>query len=315
MPRDGNRAGGQKAVRIASIPAQRAVGWPAKRFRLKSLDELFISIDQAVETRETLLRAGERAALEKAIATAVIPELKNRITDTRRLVEPGEAAAAAEPETPPVDIGAWLAMLTDPGARAYHHMMDEFERSGCSAAWFLEGPVREMAARLGELWDTENIGFFEVTLAVSRLQAFVWEMVQQRLLDARPVHPGKRILLARMAGEEHTLGLLVVAACFQERNWQVFGGVDLEAGPAVLETLAREDFAALGLSASSPCRLDALRRFLKRVRKASLNRDLFVFAGGSDAVARAEDYRKAGVDVVANDARTALRIADRISPD
>jgi len=314
MPREDNRAGSQKVARGANPTAVRAVSWPAKRFRLRSLDDLFISIDQAVETRETLLREGERAALEKAIAAAVIPELKSRIIDTRKLVEPDEAADV-QPENPAIDIGAWLAMLTDPGSRAYHHMMDEFERSGFSAAYFLEGPVRDMAARLGELWDTENIGFFEVTLAVSRLQAFVWEMVQQRVLEARPPHATRRILLARMAGEEHTLGLLVVAACFQERNWQVFGGVDLETGPAVLETLAREDFAALGLSASNPCRLDTLSRFLSKARRQSLNRELFVFAGGSDAVARTDEYLKAGVDAVANDARTALLIADRIAPD
>lgn len=279
---------------------------PNPRFRLQSLDELFRSIGTAVQRRQPILTAGERKMLESAIGVSVIPELLNRIDDTRSI-----APAAGDDEKPPVDIDRMLACLLDRDPKAYHHLMDEFERLECSAATFLEGPVRDLAERIGELWTMEAAGFFEVTLAVARLQTFVWELIRRPSPELDRTGQGNRILLARMKGEEHTLGLLVVAACFQENGWEIVGGVDLETGPHVLDAVSHERFDAFGISISASCNIPALKGFVAEVRDAASNPAMAICLGGPDAMLRIAAYRTVGADIIATDALSAVRAVER----
>lgn len=281
---------------------------PDSRFRLGSLDALLRGLAETPEVPSRPLDDLERQSLERAIAASVIPELKNRLSAARPSEQPAPQGVAA-----PFDTERMLMHLLDRDARAYHHLTAEFDRLECSAAAFLEGPVRELATRLGTMWSEEQVGFFEVTLAVARLQTFVSEMVQRRDHEADRKANADSILLARMPGDEHTLGLLVVSACFQEDGWEVFGGVDLELGQAALAALAERRFTALGVSVSSRCDVDYLKEYIRRGKEVSVNPKLAICVGGPDTVLHRPLYSALGADVVADDAISALRAARKLT--
>lgn len=295
-----------RATRAQSAPPR--AGYTSlstgRAFRLDSLDRLLKSIGKPEGERGSILTAEDRAALEKSISASVIPELLERVG--RGGIVPNEPS----PDSGPFDIDSMLLRLLDRDAHAYQLLLAEFERLDFSASEFLEGPVREMAVRLGMMWSDDRLGFYEVTLAVARLQTFVWELVQRKASDVQRVPHPKRILLARVSGEEHTLGLLVVTACFQEEGWEVSGGVDLETGPRMLDKLSRESFAVLGVSASGAVDPGRLRAIVQEARRSSANARIGICVGGPDISLNSENYHQVDADFLARDAVSAIKVAE-----
>jgi MerR family transcriptional regulator, light-induced transcriptional regulator len=136
------------------------------------------------------------------------------------------------------------------------------------------------AARLlGEMWDDDSCGFMEVTVALGRLQLVLRQLSQMFVRDRSDEALVGRVLLACVPGEQHSLGLFMVAEFFIRDGWGVHVGPPLEE-PELLADVRREWYDVVGFSVACNSRIDRLKREIARVRKASKNRDLVVLAGG-----------------------------------
>ena len=172
-----------------------------------------------------------------------------------------------------------------------------------------------VARRLGELWDEDACDYFEVTLQVGRIQRFV------RLLASRfhlPAHtlpqsgPPSRVYLAAPAGEQHTLGLVLVAEFFVQAGWHVTMGNPLDTRRTV-QDLQSGRFDLMGVSLSRTETLDEVRGVLDAVRAAMVTRPLPVVAGGSLEGDRLAIAHGIGADAWAEDGLHALRVATDLS--
>ena len=68
-------------------------------------------------------------------------------------------------------------------------------------------------------------------MATARLQR--WHRGQgDRIASAHRDRPAHRILLATVPGEQHSLGLSLVASTFHEAGWAVEGGTGTQRSPA-----------------------------------------------------------------------------------
>ena len=123
---------------------------------------------------------------------------------------------------------------------------------------------------------------------------------------------GKKILLAPAAGEQHIFGLSVVAAFFRRAGW------DVTFEPRVafddLLTLVRaERFTAVGLTVANDRLLSALPGQVEALRRASLNPNATLLAGGPAFLLDPDLHDRVGVDAVARDATEAVQMAEALS--
>ncbi|MDF1501849.1 cobalamin B12-binding domain-containing protein [Roseisolibacter sp. H3M3-2] len=135
------------------------------------------------------------------------------------------------------------------------------------------------AVHLGHLWETDDADFLEVTAALGRVQRALHEAAQRvPPLAPEDTHDG-RVLLSCLPGEQHTLGLAMVAEFFVRDGWTVELG----------SPTADHEFAALmegggwdvvGLSVASESSLLTARRLIATARRLSTNPSLVVLVGG-----------------------------------
>jgi methanogenic corrinoid protein MtbC1 len=136
------------------------------------------------------------------------------------------------------------------------------------------------AARvLGDMWDEDTCDFVEVTTAVGRLQLVLRDLSQMFVRDRPEEELAGRVLLACLPGEQHSLGLFMVAEFFVRDGWEVHVGPPLS-GEALLADVRSTWYDIVGFSASCDSRLDNLKREIRRVRQASQNQEVLIFAGG-----------------------------------
>lgn len=173
--------------------------------------------------------------------------------------------------------------------------------------------VQPVAKRLGESWCDDSLDFASVTLAASRLQAALPALLRSA---AKPRGEGRRtrapaILLCRVQGDEHTLGLPLLAARFEAEGWEVAGGLALESGEALLAAVAARRFDAVGIAIGSYRGEAHLRETIEALRARSANPDLAILLGGAAVSTRPDDFEDYGADGVCVDVESALSAAGK----
>ncbi len=205
------------------------------------------------------------------------------------------------------------ALLGD-APRAAQGCIDRLIDCGISVDSLYDAYIPRAAARLGELWVDDAIGFADVTLGCARLTE-VFRRLSPAFLKNRPAHlhgtdQPRHALFALVPGETHALGVVMAADYFQRAGWSV--RVELRADDAALERIARDrPFDAIGLSAGSRRMIPDVARTIARLREASPPSTRFLLGG---PVVALEDgvARKVGADMAVSAASDAIDAFDAI---
>jgi hypothetical protein len=112
-------------------------------------------------------------------------------------------------------------------------------------------------------------------------------------------------LFSAAPGENHLLGVQMVASLFSSEGWRV-ERTDPE---ACSRRLSEQWFDAIGFSVNCERFFDGLRLTIRRARLASQNPALRVLVGGSIFASDPEIGRKMGADDVAPDFETAIYLS------
>jgi methanogenic corrinoid protein MtbC1 len=243
----------------------------------------------------------ERSTLANTICVSVVPELVLRHGNDPLPFGPDDIVE--------IDVDGLVSLLLDRDTNAFKLFQSEMELLRDAPAHVCDQFVRSVISRVGEMWTDDTAGFYEVTLAAARLQTFVREKVQQAA-SRQSREQSRRILLAKVSGEEHTLGLLVVTACFQEAGWEVSGGSELSCGAQMFRALSDSNFAVLGLSVGVSVETDNLAAIIAKARSVSANRHMGICLGGPALMADRDRFAGLNVDFVATDALSAVKSAE-----
>ncbi len=167
-----------------------------------------------------------------------------------------------------------------------------------------------VAAKLGELWCEDDIDFVQVAVASSRLNIIVNQLVHKAKSVLPVQRNGRKVLLARTSGGNHTLGLTIVAACFDDAGWDVEGGAETEANDALMRQLGTSNFHLLGLSVGATSAVDECKEILSRSRKYSYNPTIRTAVGGPAVSYDKYAFENIGADIIAVSALEAVERAN-----
>lgn len=261
---------------------------------------LFGSADPTPEKRA--------ACLARAIETEVIP----RLVAAHRIDENGLASNdALSGRVTQSEIEAFTNSLLSGDEPALESTVEALRRRGFTVEHLLVDLLAPAARQLGHLW-TEDLCFFtDVTIGLGRLQRMMREL--SPAFGTEVAHPpnGRRVLLVRAPGEQHSFGLSMVAEFFRRAGWEVSaGGESADIDP--ITAVRREWFDVVGFSAGSEARLDWLPSCIAAVRRASVHPDIAVLVGGPVFTLRPQLARQLGADATASDGSEAPGLAESL---
>jgi hypothetical protein len=173
------------------------------------------------------------------------------------------------------------AALVEETPRIAHAYVDRLIDCGVSIEAIYGTYIPRAAARLGELWLEDRLGFTAVTLGMARLTE-LFRRVRPTFLSGGPSRPdAERVgsaLFALAPGETHALGVVMAADCFQRHGWSV--RVELRSDARHLaETLRGDAFDVVGLSAGSRRMIPAVRDAVARMRDVAPPSTRFLLGG------------------------------------
>jgi len=223
----------------------------------------------------------------------------------------------------PRDIDEFAQSVLSGSTAASLRRIEELRACGMSLdAIYLDllGPA---ARHLGVLWEEDRCDFTQVTIGLGGLHRILRELSPQfrsgiECADAdvnssgiSGVNSGRRLLLVPASGEQHSLGLMMVADFFARAGWDVWGG-ETPAGGELFRLVRDQWFDVVGLTVGCERRLELLGADIRSLRATSRNRAVRVMVGGPVLVTHPEYAAVVGADGMALDAREALRVAERL---
>ncbi len=236
------------------------------RRRAFSADELLTTIERDLIPR--LVMAHRRGAPPRAVPTS--PE---KATD----LPPTEA-----------EIAAFVHVALTQDMAAAMRATDALTARGLSSEALLLNLIAPAARLLGEHWETDLHTFAEVTAGLGVLQGLV-----QTLGSSSTQKTGHRglVVLGAAPGEQHTLGLFLLAELFQQAGWLV----DLVPGlnqAELVSIVSHEHVEMVGLTVSSEKFFGPLGHLITALRRHSLSPRLRVVVGGSaDLTSFSKEHR------------------------
>jgi methanogenic corrinoid protein MtbC1 len=249
--------------------------------------------------------APDQDRLNRTIATELVPQL---LVSHRTDAPPPELLRTVGEQLSDEEIEEFVRLVRGRDEESVDAFVQDMVESGRSPESLYLDLLAPAARRLGVLWEDDRCDFVEVTIGVGRMQRVLRSLSYLFTLPAATTDPVGRALLACAPGEQHSLGLFIVAEFFVKAGWNVEVGAPLE--QADITARARDEwFDLVGFSVGCESRLTAVRRQVQSVRRASRNPRIRALVGGRVFNEHPELVRKVGADGSASSAREAPQVA------
>jgi methanogenic corrinoid protein MtbC1 len=246
---------------------------------------------------QSALTAAERQA--ERLESGIVTELAREVV--RRLAEHPKRAMLSDHHATPEEIDTLVKALLSDRHAAASEMLTGLQGEGLPLSEVYIGYISGAARRLGQLWDNDEVGFLQVTLATSRLTAIICGL--KKVFYDREGSPQRRALFAACPGESHVMGVSMAADIFRREGWEI----DLEIGQDHDELLMAQHlggYPVIGLSASSDAMILPLARFIRAARL--LTPGALIYVAGEITHLHADIATTVGADGILNDPVTAM---------
>lgn len=238
--------------------------------------------------------SGERVNAMLGIVWAAFLDAKSSPASTVEYLPPW--AEAEEFET------ALLCGRQDAALVILHECLD----SGRDLVGFERRVIQPSLSRIGEKWQANQITVAQEHMASAIVQSV---MTIGLLRSPPPVSIGKRVMLACVAGNHHSIGLRMVCDAFQLSGWEVqYLGANVPT-PSLTQQVREWKPDLVGLSVSFPQQLRVAREVISLLAEQLGDGRPPVIIGGL-AINRFENLAdRVGADAHGADAQAALRYA------
>lgn len=201
----------------------------------------------------------------------------------------------------------FMASVIAPSPGGIGALFADLRRAGISRIAFADRYIPEIARRLGKAWEDDSVGFADVSVGMSRLQAILREIGRDWSADHDPqsVRGEATVLLIVPDNEQHTLGAMVLMGLLRRRGISVA----LRIAPSVDELrtlLSGASFDAAFVSVGQASGMAPCRALVQRLKALTQGR-LPVAVGGA-VLGLVQDVReKSGADLASNDLSAVFR--------
>lgn len=195
----------------------------------------------------------------------------------------------------------FMEAIAAPGSGAIDAIFADLRRAGVSRIAFADRYIPEIARRLGKGWEDDTLGFAEVTVGTSRLQAILREIGRDWAADHDPVpaRGAATVLLIIPESEQHTLGGMVLMGLLRRRGISVA----LRIAPSrddLKNLLAGSGFDAVMISVGQESGVAPCRALVATIR--DLSQGQLPIAVGGAVMGLVQDLaEKTGADMASND--------------
>jgi methanogenic corrinoid protein MtbC1 len=247
------------------------------------------------------------AVLARAIQHEIIPRL---MLAHRKPVDCLESLPFSVGKVSPEEVDAFARLVLSPNEALALDCIDAMRMRGTSIESVYMDLLAPAARALGKFWEDDVCDFSEVTIGLGKLQQILHRLsADLKRSDERPSN-GLRILLLPAPGEQHTLGLSMVAEFFRRDGWDVSGGPS-ESQLDCIKLAGKQHFDMIGFSLAVENHFGLLVEYIRKVRDASLNSRVGIMVGGPIFALYPEYGDKVSADVVAINGREAPDIAEK----
>lgn len=255
-------------------------------------------------------RVRDGAAIASLIEGEILPRLIG--TDTSRRAS--TAAGFAPGSITTTDVMAFAPLAFEVEADELLAFVEQVRLRGHSVEDLCCDLLAPAARVIGEWWVDDRASFFDVTMALWRLQEVVHELSARVPPPLVGGAPRRRALFAPMPGDQHGFGTLLLEEVFVRAGWIT----DRLSDPRALDLadrVAADWFDLAGLTVSCDSHIGALPAVIATIRAASRNPRLRVMVGGPALLRDPSIATRVGADGTARDARLAVTVASRLVDD
>lgn len=246
--------------------------------------------------------------LERTIQNDLVPQL---LTGHRVGPVPPALTAAIARELSAADVEAFVSAVRSlDDDRAVQFVQTILAEGATIEAVYLD-LMAPTARRLGELWESDECDFVEVTVSLGRMQRMLRDLSQLFLADGMRSEPVGSVLLTCIPGEQHTLGIIMVGEFLLRDGWRVLVGAPWSDSD-LLTMVGSEWYDVIGFSVGCESRLPLLRRDMRRLKAASRNPHVQFMVGGQVFIDDPALAEQVGANAIANSAREAPVIARQL---
>lgn len=274
-------------------------------------------IDQTSNVHVLIDDARDASHLSMLIENLVIPKLiADRGETGPRLSEQGFAEIVGTDRKRPItaeDVETFTALTLHSEAGTLLDFVDNCLATGSSVEAIYIELLAPSARRLGEFWENDSGDFVEVTMALWRIQQIVRELALRVPPPIRAGHGQRSALFSTMPGEQHSLGTLMIAECFQRAGWDT--EVLIEPSTSELTgKVANRAYDLVGLTLSNDWPSGSLIALIKSIRAVSSNPGTCIMIGGRFVNDNPHLAEECAADGFATDAALAVVKANQLVP-
>lgn len=246
---------------------------------------------------------------------ATVATLFERTVSSHALtVEPGTALPhrGTPPRTlEPGDVDRFVAAVLSADDSSAIDYVRRAQAAGVGLEAIYLDLLTPAAARLGEMWEADDCDFVAVTIALGRMQRSLRDVSRVFVATTDQQLATGSALLTCVAGEQHTLGIVMIADYLIRDGWRIQVGSPWT--DSDLATIVRsESFDVLGFSLACEGRITQLRRQIGVLRRASRNPAIKVLVGGQAFVGRPDLLKRVDADGFAETVRDIVPVARKL---
>jgi methanogenic corrinoid protein MtbC1 len=211
------------------------------------------------------------------------------------------------------DVEQFSCLSLDTDAHGLMGFVDKFLAAGHSVETIYIDLLAPAARKLGKYWEEDSQDFMGVTMGLWRIQEILRELSLRLPPTSVPGHGQRSALFTTMPGSQHSLGVLMVAECFQRAGWDA----DVLIEPTQSELIgkfAKHHYAVIGLSVTCDCTIEVLSGLVTAIRAVSSNPKVRIFLGGRFINENPELVELCGADATALDALSTVDLANTLIP-
>lgn len=243
--------------------------------------------------------------LERTIQNELVPRL---MTSHRVGPVSPDMAAAVGRALSEQDVNAFVKAVRSPDDTSGAQFIRDALADGATVESVYLDLLAPSARRLGDMWDSDECDFVEVTVALGRMQRLLRDLSQVFLAESGHAEPVGNVLLTCVPGEQHTLGIIMVGEFLLRDGWRVLVGAPWT--DSDLHSMVATDwYDVIGFSVGTESRLNVLRRDIRRLKTASRNANIQIMVGGQLFAEDPTMAEQVGANAIATDARQAPVIA------